>query len=171
MTNANRKFQIEAATTQAEWHLTRELFEEYAAQLGVDLCFQNFSQELATLPGAYAAPDGCILLARLNENPAGCVALRKIGEGVCEMKRLYVRPEFHGQGIGRALAEAIIACARERGYEKMRLDTLPSMRAAVALYQSLGFVERDAYYFNPTPDVIYFELALASPLAPVNKAV
>lgn len=171
MTTDQRDFQIQPATTDAEMSLTRELFAEYAAGLGVDLCFQNFSQELATLPGAYSAPDGCILLARVNNEPAGCVAVRKIGEGVCEMKRLYVRPEFHGRGIGRALAEAVIADARERGYAQMRLDTLPTMRAAVALYRSLGFGERDAYYHNPTPNVIYFELSLVSPVAPVNKSV
>jgi ribosomal protein S18 acetylase RimI-like enzyme len=160
-------FDITEAATTADWAAARELFEEYAAGLGVDLCFQNFAHELATLPGAYAAPDGCILLARRapateegRADAVGCVALRKIGEGVCEMKRLYLRPEFHGRGVGRALAVAVIEAARDRGYRAMRLDTLGEMKAALTLYRSLGFVEREAYYNNPTPHTVYLELDL-----------
>ena len=138
--------------------LIRSLLLEYASSLEVDLGFQNFEQELASLPGDYEP----ILLARWNDEPAGCVALRRIDDGVCEMKRLYVRPDYRGHGVGRALAERIIAEARIRGYRVMRLDTLPSMRDAARMYEGLGFRDIAPYRFNPIEGSRFMELRLTA---------
>ena len=136
--------------------LVRALFREYADSLAVDLSFQGFDQELAALPGGYDV----VLVARIGGEVAGCVGVRPLGEGVCEMKRLYVRPSARGTGLGRALAEAAIARARELGYERMRLDTLPSMAAAQELYRSLSFVAIPPYRHNPVAGTSFLELAL-----------
>ncbi|WP_051272138.1 GNAT family N-acetyltransferase [Fundidesulfovibrio putealis] len=139
----------------------RELFEEYAANLGISLCFQNFDEELAGLPGRYAAPGGVILLADVEGVAAGCVALRPLEEaGLCEMKRLYVRERFREMRLGRALAEAVIEKARQADYRAMRLDTLPSMGRAIGLYEKLGFTDIAPYCKNPHEGVRYLELKL-----------
>jgi putative acetyltransferase len=138
----------------------RRLFEEYAASLDTDLCFQGFAEELASLPGHYAPPRGRLLLALQNGQAAGCVALRPLEPGVCEMKRLYVRPPFQAHGIGRVLVDRIIQEARQSGYQRMRLDTLPSMTAARALYRRLGFQEIAPYRSNPVEGAVFLELQL-----------
>jgi ribosomal protein S18 acetylase RimI-like enzyme len=140
----------------------RRLFLSYIRWLAIDLSYQNVDEELATLPGAYAPPAGRLLLARVAGETVGCVALRPLEPGICEMKRLWVEPGFAGHGIGRALAERIVAEARAIGYRRMRLDTLPErMPAAQHLYRALGFVEIPPYYHNPVPNVVMLELPLA----------
>ena len=139
----------------------RELFLEYAQSLGFSLCFQNFDTELAGLPGEYAPPEGRLLLVECEGQLAGCVALHKLEPGVCEMKRLYLRPQFRGKGLGRSLAERILAEARAIGYSRMRLDTVePVMKDAVAMYRKLGFKEIDPYCANPIAGALYMELEL-----------
>jgi putative acetyltransferase len=151
-------FQAESSSRIAQ---VRELFLEYANSLGFSLCFQNFDQELAGLPGDYSPPHGRLLLAEHESQIAGCVALHKMDERICEMKRLYLRPQFRGKGLGRALAERIIAEAKQIGYQSMRLDTVePVMKDAVVMYRRLGFREIPPYRANPMPGTPYMELSL-----------
>src|SRR6266496_265333 len=152
--------EIVQADTPESINEARQLLQEYAASLNFDLCFQNFGQELVELPGEYVPPDGFLFLARDEGKAAGCVALRKFSAGICEMKRLYVRPAFRGRGLGRHLALTIINAARHAGYGRMRLDTLSSMKQAVALYESIGFRRIPPYRANPICGAIYLELNL-----------
>jgi putative acetyltransferase len=152
--------QICQATTPEQIAAIRSLFQEYAAWLRIDLCFEGFADELANLPGAYAPPRGRLLLGTNTDGPTGCVALRPAGDTVCEMKRLFVRAAHQGHGLGRMLAERVIVEARNIGYAIMVLDTLPFMHAAIRLYDSLGFVRRSAYYDSPLQDTVFMELHL-----------
>ncbi|MCB9849145.1 MAG: GNAT family N-acetyltransferase [Phycisphaerales bacterium] len=141
--------------------VVRSLFWAYGESLDFDLCFQGFDEELDTLPGAYAAPRGRVLLARGGGVDAGCVAVRPLGDDACEMKRLFVLPAFRGHGLGRRLAETIVSLGRQLGYARMRLDTVPEMTGAIGLYRALGFREIGPYCENPIPGALYFELGLA----------
>jgi ribosomal protein S18 acetylase RimI-like enzyme len=156
----SRETNIFEAETPDHIKSARDLFEQYAASLGFDLGFQDFAAELQNLPGEYAQPHGCILLANQKERIVGCVALRKWDEFTCEMKRLYVIPSARGQGIGRKLAETIIARAKAMGYKHMRLDTVASMQAANRLYSSLGFRPIAPYRYNPLEGAQFYELSL-----------
>lgn len=157
----NPRLTLRQAESPAQIAQARELFLEYADSLGFSLCFQSFDRELAGLPGDYAPPDGRLLIAEYRGQLAGCVALHKLEPEICEMKRLYLRPQLRGRGVGRALAEAVIAEARAIGYRKMRLDTVePAMPNAVAMYRRLGFVEIDPYRANPIAGALYMELGL-----------
>lgn len=151
---------IHQAVTAESVCVSRSLFEEYQAALGVDLGFQDFENELANLPGQYAPPGGRLLLAHVAGAVAGCVALRPLQDGACEMKRLFVRPAFRAHGVGRLLAERVIAEARVIGYRRMCLDTLPSMGRAQQLYELLGFREIAPYRYNPIPGTKYLALDL-----------
>jgi ribosomal protein S18 acetylase RimI-like enzyme len=137
------------ATSAADYAAGKALIEEYAAALGVDLCFQNFSEEIENLSENYGPPHGCLLLARTNGDTVGCVAVRYQGAVVCEMKRLYVKLQYRGAGLGRRLAESAIRYAQQLNYSRIVLDTLPSMTEAQSLYESLGFREVKGYYPNP----------------------
>ena len=151
---------IHQAGTPQDIEVARELFREYADWLRVDLCFQDFERELARLPGDYAPPRGRLLLAFHHESAVGCVALRPIDPATGELKRLYVRPEARGKRVGWRLVEQAIAAAKEIGYRRLVLDTLPQMSEAQVLYRSFGFVEVPAYYENPLPGVVYMALTL-----------
>lgn len=172
--------QVVDGSTPEHIPIVRTLFQEYAAWMGFDFCFQGFEEELAALPGLYAPPAGCILLAMDNADPAGVVALRPLpyhlgsgcgqtqhgakvdGANVCEMKRLWVRKPFRGIGLGRRLAESIVSKGIEMGYESMVLDTLERLTSATAIYRSMGFEPIDAYYANPVEGVVYLRLSLAA---------
>ena len=151
------------ATSPAQIAQVRELFLEYGKSLGFSLCFQSFDQELKALPGDYSPPDGRLLIAEYEGAVAGCVALHKLEPGICEMKRLYLRPAFRGRGLGRKLAETILNEARSIGYQRLRLDTVERMmRDAVGLYRALGFREIDPYRANPMEGTLYMELVLSA---------
>jgi len=150
------------ATSAEDYAAGKTLIGEYATVLGVDLCFQNFSEEIANLPRIYGPPRGCLLLARINRELVGCVAVRNQGTDICEMKRLYVKPPYRGVGLGRRLAESAIRSAQKLGYSRMVLDTLPSMTEAQSLYESLGFREIEGYYPNPLEGVRYLARKLTN---------
>ena len=152
--------EILKAESGKELEQVRILFGEYSNSLDFGLDFQNFDKELANLPGDYTRPTGCLLLAFHKGQLAGCVGLRKLSDGVCEMKRLYVKEQFRGLGLGRALAEAVIKEAQKIGYNYMRLDTVPSMEVARALYSSLGFKQTRPYRYNPIEGAVFMELRL-----------
>lgn len=159
--SAVNDFDFQPAESPEQIAAIRELFLEYAQSLGFSLCFQSFDQELAALPGDYAPPHGRLLLVTHQTQPAGCVALHQLGPEICEMKRLYVRPQFRGKGLGRDLAKRIITEARQLGYKKLRLDTVePVMKTAVAMYRQLGFREVPPYRQNPIAGALYMELQL-----------
>ena len=139
----------------------RELFREYAASLDTDLCFQQFEEELTSLPGKYAPPDGTLMLAKVNGDLAGCIALRPAAEGICEMKRLYVRNSYRGMGLGKQLVARLIREAEYRRYRFMRLDTLPVMKEAQRLYEAFGFYDIEPYVFNPVEGVRFMELKIS----------
>lgn len=154
---------IEQAESPEFIRIARELFVEYSESVGAGFCFQGFTEELAQLPGEYARPSGRLFLASDDKDDnqvVGCGALRRIDADTCEMKRFYVRPAFRGKGLGRELIHALIGAAREIGYARMRLDTLPSMTTAIALYRALGFREIPPYWANPVPGVVFFECDL-----------
>jgi ribosomal protein S18 acetylase RimI-like enzyme len=151
---------IRQARGESDIAVARRLFEEYAEWVAIDLSFQNFAEELRLLPGEYAPPKGALFLAWADARPAGCVAVRRIDDDDCEMKRLYVRDSFRGVSAGERLAREAIEWARAAGYRQMRLDTLPSMRSAHKLYERLGFVETPAYRFNPVEGTRFLALTL-----------
>lgn len=154
------KTKIVTAMSREQFEQARLLFTEYAANLNVDLCFQNFDEELINLETIYSAPDGLLLLAFYDEQIAGCVAVRKLAAGVYEMKRLFVKAELQNFGIGKTLVAAIVEKARELHYQRMRLDTLPAMAKAQKMYASFGFEKIAAYRYNPDPNTVFMELSL-----------
>lgn len=153
--------EIIQAETDEQVAEAKKIFREYEAWLGLDLCFQGFEEELASLPGKYSLPKGRLYLAYSGDEVVGCIALREIERGICEMKRLFLRESARGKGVGNQLIERLTSDARDIGYEKMRLDTYPAkMGIAVSLYESHGFYEIPAYYKNPDDSVLFMELAL-----------
>ncbi len=156
-------YRIKAASAAQDVADARRLIRAYTDALGIDLAFQDLEGELANLPGQYSPPDGAVLIGRDDSGAAiGCVGLRKIGAGVCEMKRLYVAPQARKTGLGRALSEAIIGKARAAGYREMRLDTISDMAAAIGVYRALGFRRIPPYYETPVPDTVFMSLSLVS---------
>jgi putative acetyltransferase len=151
---------IREASDASSMAVVTDLFREYATSLDFPLDFQDFAHEVAALPGEYAPPGGALLVAWVESQPAGCGAFRPVGNDTCEMKRLFVRPVYRGRGVGRELAGRLIDGARSRGYRRMRLDTVPSMTTAIALYRSMGFVDIPPYRYNPIPGAVYLELTL-----------
>ena len=151
---------IVEANTKEFVEKTKELIREYAQSLEFDLGFQDFDKEMETFPGQYAFPRGCLYIALDANQPIGCVALRDLGDGICEMKRLYVIPNYRGQKVGKLLAEVVIKAAKDMGYDYMRLDTIPSMKHANMLYSALGFKQITPYRFNPIEGATFFELNL-----------
>lgn len=151
---------IRVARGDGDMDIAREMFREYQQWLGVDLCFQDFDDELASLPGCYAAPAGEIFIASEGDSVAGVVAVRPVGEGRSEMKRLYVRDPWKGIGLGRRLAELVVDYAKKQGYRTMVLDTLPHLHAAISIYERMGFKKTQPYYENPLPGVVYMEKIL-----------
>jgi len=161
MTSASRQIELLHATLPEHIEQVRSLFLEYGISLGFSLCFQSFDEEMKNLPGAYGPPDGILLLVRSADHAAGCIALRKLGTGICEMKRLYVRPGDRGRGLGRMLVERLIVEARMLDYELMRLDTIESaMKDAVELYRRMGFKEIAPYSTVPIESALWMELLL-----------
>lgn len=152
--------EISEAKSATDFSAGKVLIAEYAANLGIDLCFQNFAEELESLTEMYIPPDGCLLIARIADELVGCVAVRQRDSSTCEMKRLYVQTKYRERGTGRQLAETATKCARRLGYTRMILDTLPSMTAAHVLYRSIGFKETSSYYPNPLSGVRYMVLEL-----------
>ncbi len=146
----------------ADLELIKQLFREYALELNENLCFQSFDEEVATPLIKYGWPHGSLYIAYLEEQPAGCIALCKLGEAICEMKRLYVRPGFRKQGIGEKLVEVLLQDAIAKGYKTMMLDTLEKLQPAIRLYEQFGFKNTSAYYPNPLPNVVYMEKALSA---------
>jgi len=151
---------VRIAKSPTDFDHARELIVEYSKTLGEEFCLLGFDKELATLDQMYAPPGGVLMLAYLDESPVGCIAYRLYSEGVCEMKRLYLRPQSRGQGLGKNLVENLIAHARAAGYLRMILDTLPTLHAAQSLYRKHGFVETPPYYDNPIPNVVFMALDL-----------
>jgi putative acetyltransferase len=160
MKKMTSRTQIVPAVGPGQMEIIRALFREYAASAGDGFCFKGFEEELAGLPGEYAPPGGLLYLALVKGEPAGCLGMRKIGEDICEMKRLYVRPLYRGQGIGRKLARELVKEARKLGYSRIRLDTMPYMKRARALYYAMGFKPIDSYRPDPVPGALCFELKL-----------
>ena len=161
---------ISESSSDDDFNAARSLFQEYARALGIDLCFQNFGEELERMRERYSGPHGCLLLARQGMRVVGCVALRRLDADTGEMKRLYVRPEARGRNVGRQLAMAIVERARASGCRRVVLDTLPSMNAAQTLYRSLGFRDTAPYYANPVPGVVYLELSLPPSMPPSDRS-
>lgn len=151
------------ATTTQEFEIGKSLFQAYAQAIGIDLSFQNFTDELENINEQYGGREGALLIAYSKEDePVGCCGIRKIDEGICELKRMYIIPRFQGYGIGRQMMEQSISIGKELGYEKMRLDTLPTMQSAVGLYKKYGFYEIEPYRYNPIKEALFFEKNLSN---------